>query len=126
MWRALSRRRHLQGDCGKIVIAVNDDIDADNADALLWAMAYRMNPAEDVLVVPHRGQGHGPKREHNQEEDSTLLMDATMKSDMPPLALPKQEYMERAQEIWEELGCALAPAVALVRLFARRLAAAVG
>ena len=35
----------------------------------------------------HRGQGHGPKRETDQEEDSTLLMDATMKSDMPPLAL---------------------------------------
>jgi 4-hydroxy-3-polyprenylbenzoate decarboxylase len=31
-------------------------------------------------------------------------MDATMKSDMPPLALPKREYMERAKAIWEELG----------------------
>ena len=27
-----------------------------------------------------------------------------MKSDMPPLALPKQEYMERAKRIWDELG----------------------
>ena len=27
-----------------------------------------------------------------------------MKSDMPPLALPKQEYMERAKKIWERLG----------------------
>jgi hypothetical protein len=31
-------------------------------------------------------------------------MDATMKSEMPPLALPKQEYMERAKAIWQELG----------------------
>ena len=23
---------------------------------------------------------------------------------MPPLALPKQEYMERARKIWDELG----------------------
>jgi len=59
---------------------------------------------EDVQTLPHRGQGHGPKREHGQEEDSTLLMDATMKGDMPPLALPKREYMERARKIWEELG----------------------
>ena len=29
-----------------------------------------------------------------------------MKSDMPPLALPKKDYMERAQRIWEELGLA--------------------
>jgi 4-hydroxy-3-polyprenylbenzoate decarboxylase len=33
-----------------------------------------------------------------------MLMDATMKGDMPPLALPKREYMERAKKIWEELG----------------------
>src|SRR5437879_13918146 len=67
-------------------------------------MAYRMNPLEDVQTLPHRGQGHGPRREHGQEEDSTLLMDATMKGDMPPLALPKREYMERATKPWEEPG----------------------
>jgi hypothetical protein len=27
-----------------------------------------------------------------------------MKGDLPPLALPKQEYMERAKSIWEKLG----------------------
>jgi 4-hydroxy-3-polyprenylbenzoate decarboxylase len=104
VWRGLYGAAYFKGDCGKICIAVNEDIDPDNADALLWAMAYRMNPVEDVQVLAHRGQGHGPKREHDQEEDSTLLMDATMKGDMPPLALPKQEYMERAKAIWEELG----------------------
>jgi 4-hydroxy-3-polyprenylbenzoate decarboxylase len=104
VWRALRGAAFFKADCGKICIAVNEDISADNADALLWAMAYRMNPVEDVQLVPHRGQGHGPKREHDQEEDSTLLMDATMKGDMPPLALPKREYMERAKTIWNELG----------------------
>jgi len=104
VWRGLYGAAYFKGDCGKICIAVNEDIDPDNADALLWAMAYRMNPTQDVQVLAHRGQGHGPKREHDQEEDSTLLMDATMKGDMPPLALPKQEYMERAKAIWDELG----------------------
>jgi len=104
VWRALYGAAFFKGDCGKICIAVNEDIKVDNADALLWAMAYRMNPVEDVQIIPHRGQGHGPKREHGQEEDSTMLMDATMKGDMPPLALPKREYMERAKAIWGELG----------------------
>ena len=27
-----------------------------------------------------------------------------MKEDLPPLALPKQEYMVRAKRVWEELG----------------------
>jgi len=104
VWRALNGAAFFKGDCGKICIAVNEDIEADNADALLWALAYRANPVEDVRTLPHRGQGHGPKREHDREEDSTLLVDATMKSDMPPLALPKREYMERAKATWERLG----------------------
>ncbi len=104
VWRALNGAAFFKGDCSKICIAVNEDIDPDNADALYWAMAYRMNPVEDVLTIAHRGMGHGPKRESAVDEDSTLLMDATMKSDMPPLALPKKDYMERARRIWEELG----------------------
>ncbi|HJU18284.1 MAG TPA: UbiD family decarboxylase [Stellaceae bacterium] len=104
VWRALYGAAFFKGDCGKITVAVDEDIAPDNADALLWALAYRANPAEDVMVVPHRGQGHGPKREHGGEEDATLLIDATMKGDMPPLALPKRAYMERARAIWEELG----------------------
>jgi UbiD family decarboxylase len=104
VWRALEGAASFKGDCGKICIAVNDDIDPDNADAILWAMAYRTNPVEDVETVKHRGQGHGPKRERGGDEDSTLLIDATMKGDMPPLALPKREFMERAKAIWDELG----------------------
>jgi UbiD family decarboxylase len=104
VWRALRGAAFFKGDMGKITIAITDDIDPDSSDAVLWSMAYRMNPIEDVQALPHRGQGHGPKREHGNEEDSTLLVDATMKSDMPPLALPKKEYMARAKAIWEELG----------------------
>jgi 4-hydroxy-3-polyprenylbenzoate decarboxylase len=107
VWRALYGTASFKADCGKICIAVNDDIDPDNSDAILWAVAFRMNPATDLQVLPHRSPGHGPEREHVEEEpedDATLLMDATMKEALPPLALPKQEYMERARKIWEELG----------------------
>jgi 4-hydroxy-3-polyprenylbenzoate decarboxylase len=104
VWRALNGASSFKGDCSKICIAINDDIDPDNADALLWALAYRHDPVEDVAVLPHRGQGHGPKREHSGEEDSTLLIDATMKGDMPPVALPAEEYMSHAKKIWERLG----------------------
>ncbi|MBF9036104.1 UbiD family decarboxylase [Rhodobacterales bacterium HKCCE2091] len=103
IWRALHGAAFFKGDCGKICIAVNDDIDVDSPDSILWAMAYRSNPVADMQLVPHRGQGHGPKREHDGEEDSTLLVDATMKSPMPPLALPAKEFMERAKGIWEEM-----------------------
>jgi 4-hydroxy-3-polyprenylbenzoate decarboxylase len=31
------------------------------------------------------------------------MIDATLKHDMPPLALPTEEFMTRAKKIWEEL-----------------------
>jgi UbiD family decarboxylase len=104
IWRSLYNAAFFKGDCSKICIAVNEDIDVDNADALLWAISYRSNPVKDIKTVNFRGQGHGPKREHSGEEDSSLLIDATMKSQMPPLALPAKQHMQRAMEIWQELG----------------------
>ena len=104
IWRSLYNAAFFKGDCSKICIAVNEDIDVDNADALLWAISYRSNPVKDIKTVDFRGQGHGPKREHSGEEDSSLLIDATMKSPMPPLALPAKQHMQRAMEIWQELG----------------------
>ena len=104
IWRSLYNAAFFKGDCSKICIAVNEDIDVDNADALLWAISYRSNPVKDIKTVGFRGQGHGPKREHSGEEDSSLLIDATMKSQMPPLALPAKQHMQRAMEIWQELG----------------------
>ena len=31
------------------------------------------------------------------------MIDATLKANMPPLALPREEFMVRAKGIWEEL-----------------------
>ena len=103
VWRALYGASSLQSACGKYVIAVSDDIDPENADAVWWSIAYRANPREDSAVLDHRHRGHGPKTEDPDFEDSTLLIDATLKGDMPPVALPKEAYMERARKIWERL-----------------------
>ncbi len=45
VWRALYGATSFKADCGKICVAVDDDIDPDNSDAILWALAFRMNPA---------------------------------------------------------------------------------
>src|SRR6195256_5447175 len=104
IWRALYGAAAWNRAAGKYVIAVNEDIDPDNADALLWSMSYRANPALDLQLLHHRDQGHGPRRHRNDGEDASVLIDATMKEDFPPISLPKREYMERAKKIWEELG----------------------
>ncbi len=104
VWRAMQAAANLRADCGKIVVAVSEDIDPTNADAVLWSLAYRANMGEDLHVVPHRSGGHGPKSGGGRKADATLMIDATAKGPMPPLALPSREYMEKARAIWEELG----------------------
>jgi len=109
VWRALHGASTLRADCGKICIAVSEDIDPTNTDAVMWSLAYRANPAEDVYIAPHRSSGHGPKS-GRRLSDATMLVDATLKQTFPPLALPARQFMERARAIWDELGLpALSP-----------------
>jgi 4-hydroxy-3-polyprenylbenzoate decarboxylase len=104
IWRALYGAAVLHRAAGKYVIALNDDIDPENADAIFWAMSYRANPSLDMHILPHRDQGHGPRSKRNGGQDASVLIDATLKENFPPISLPKKEYMERARAIWEELG----------------------
>ncbi|NNU80791.1 UbiD family decarboxylase [Halovulum dunhuangense] len=103
VWRGLHGAATLQAQCGKVVIAVSEDIEPNNADAIFWSIAYRSNITTDVVTVPYRSGGHGPKSK-GSVADGTLLIDATLKAPMPPLALPAEPFMRRAREIWEELG----------------------
>jgi hypothetical protein len=62
-----------------------------------------------MRIVPNRPLPWNPIRyvadgERYDVTDSTLLIDATLKAEFPPVALPAREYMERAKIVWEELG----------------------
>jgi 4-hydroxy-3-polyprenylbenzoate decarboxylase len=102
VWRALYASTTVQRPAGKFVIAIDDDIDPNNADAILWAMTYRAKPHLDMQIVPHREEGHGPRDKVRGSEDSSLLVNATLTQDYPPISLPKREIMERARVIWED------------------------
>ena len=103
VWRGLRGAASLRADCGKVVIAVSEDIDPTNTDAVLWSLAYRSNLSEDLKLEPYRSAGHVSKY-RGQTSDSTMLVDATLKQAMSPLALPAREFMGRARDIWRELG----------------------
>ena len=102
VWRALNGAATLQAQCGKIVIAVSEDIDARNTDAIFWSLAYRFNPIADTLIVPLQGRRAWPegRGQAGGEAESSILIDATLKHTTSPLALPAQT-----------LHGALAPAV---------------
>jgi 4-hydroxy-3-polyprenylbenzoate decarboxylase len=102
VWRALYGACSFQRASGKFVIAVDEGIDPENADAVLWAMSYRSRPDRDLRVVPDQDRGHGPRLFDGA--DASVLINATLRRDAPPISLPKRVFMERARAIWEELG----------------------
>jgi len=103
---------------GKIIIAVDEDIDPWDADAVNWAMGFRMQPHRDCRIVTFQAaELNDPslepldaliERRHathpERPEASRILVNATLKWDYPPLSLPKQQFMEEALRIWQEEG----------------------
>ncbi|MCC6887569.1 MAG: UbiD family decarboxylase [Hyphomicrobiales bacterium] len=104
IWRALSGAAALHRFAGKWIVAVDEDIAADNADALLWAMSYRCQPQHDLRLVPHKDPGHGPRGPRDDGETAAVLINATLKGTFAPVALPQREFMENAKKLWERLG----------------------
>ncbi|MCY3730748.1 MAG: UbiD family decarboxylase [Rhodospirillaceae bacterium] len=104
VWRALYGTATMHRFAGKWVIGVDEDIDPRNADALLWAMSYRCQPQHDMKVLEGKDPGHGPRGPLDDGESASVVIDARLKRDCAPVALPKQAFMERARAIWERLG----------------------
>jgi len=104
VWRALYATSTVHRFAGKWVIAVDEDIDPENADALFWAMSYRCQPQHDMRVLDHKDPGHGPRGPRDNGESASVLINALLKGEFAPVALPKREFMENAKAIWERLG----------------------
>lgn len=115
IWRALRAAASRHQGVGKIVIAVDEDIDPEDMDAVWWAIAYRCRPHMDMEILRHAEKGHAPPFEYSPKghdvvsysekaNDSSLLINAILREPFPPVSLPKKEYMENALKIWKELG----------------------
>lgn len=61
VWRALYAVSTAHRFAGKWVITIDEDIDPENADALLWSMSYRCQPQHDMRVLDKKDPGHGPR-----------------------------------------------------------------
>ena len=112
VWRALNGAVALMADFGKIIVAVDDDIDPRDADSVLWALCFRMQPDKDIRITPAKSIAMDPSIASPEEtryaekppEGSAMMINATRKWAYPPVSLPKREFMERAKEIWEREG----------------------
>jgi 4-hydroxy-3-polyprenylbenzoate decarboxylase len=108
VWRALYGASSYSSAVGKLTIAVNEDIEPENLDMVMWAMSYRMRPHQDLRILDHKDMGHGPRTgaddNHYEATDSAMLINAMLKRPFPPISLPGKQFMEGAKLIWEELG----------------------
>jgi UbiD family decarboxylase len=114
-WHALNGAASINFSWPRIIVAVDEDIDPWDPDAVNWAICYRMEPQRDIRIVSGKAfdldQAAAPPSVSMEERfypfpngSSALLIDATRKWPYRPVSLPKKEYMERAKQIWEEEG----------------------
>ena len=114
-WQALQAAVALDPSHGKFLIAVDEDIDSEDADSVNWALSFRMQPHRDVKITTHKfagldpsaappGSSHTEARFPSPSGCSAIMIDATRKWPYPPVALPSRKYMEAAKAKWEKLG----------------------
>ena len=96
---------------GKILIAVDKDVDPDSMDAVLWALAYSMQPHRDTEIITGKVPRLDPSMppgsagtEPGGTGASALLINACRKHPYLPVSLPRRDFMEAARTRWQALG----------------------
>ena len=110
-WQVLHAAVSYAPPIRKFVIVVDEDIDPWDANAVNWALSFRVQPHRDIRTTQGMVGWLDPSIAPMETVEypipsgaSALLIDATVKWDYPPVSLPKREFMERARQIWEEEG----------------------
>jgi 4-hydroxy-3-polyprenylbenzoate decarboxylase len=105
----------LGADAGKILIVVDEDIDARDADSVNWALSFHMQPHRDVRIldggmmgldpsiVPSEDFGEARSALLKEGRCSVLCIDATRPWAYKPTSLPGREFMEKAMALWQRL-----------------------
>ena len=111
-WQALNGAAAFAPGIGKFIVVVDEDIDPRDAESVNWALSFRVQPHLDIQITmgkeshldPSSAPPSNPETYPPPHGCSAILINATMKWPYPPVSLPRQEFMERAKQIWEEEG----------------------
>ncbi|MFC1907370.1 hypothetical protein ACFLW8_04725, partial [Chloroflexota bacterium] len=117
VWRALE----AAGDIfprAKIIVAVDEDINPWDSEAVNTVLCHRMQPHRDCRIIKLPATDlMDPSLEPVEEtlkkrdaryfelpESSRLFINAARQWPYPPLSLPKKEFMEEAIRLWQKEG----------------------
>lgn len=110
-WQALRTAAAFDSSLGKILIAVDSDIEPNSMDAVLWALSYSMQPHRDVEIirgkVPRLDPSVTPGADENYPDGlgaSAMLINACREHPYLPVSLPRRDFMETALARWQALG----------------------
>jgi 4-hydroxy-3-polyprenylbenzoate decarboxylase len=108
-WQAMYAAAGYEPSMGKMIIAVDEDIDPSDLESVVWALAFRTQPHRDTRILGDRLARLDPSLPAIpgapvEADASALLIDATRGRGYPPTSLPSAEHMEAAKGMWERLG----------------------
>ena len=97
----------------KIVVVVDDDINIRDPWQVDWAIAFRMQPATDIRIIPDTDPitldpsqplKDGKVLPAAEQVSSKLGIDATKKHPYPAPSVPPKEHLEKVAAQWERYG----------------------
>ncbi len=103
----------MNAGIGKIVIVVDDDINIRDPFQVDWAIAFRMQPSEDIRIVPETDPitldpsqplKDGKPVPSAEQVSSKLGIDATRKHAYPAPSVPPQEHLDKVAAQWDRYG----------------------
>lgn len=103
----------MNAGIGKIVIVVDDDINIRDPFQVDWAIAFRIQPDQDVRIVsstdpitldPSQPLKDGKPLPAAEQVSSKLGIDATRKHPYPAPSVPPKEHLEKVAAQWERYG----------------------
>jgi UbiD family decarboxylase len=115
-WKALNAAVAFEAAYGKIVVAVDEDVNPRDAEAIWWAITYHTQPHRDFRITrgkvglapysasPTAEEGMFSATYPDNEGISAIMIDATRKWAYPPISLPPKQIMEHAVVLWDKLG----------------------
>ncbi len=104
----LAANCHAGNYLGRFVVVVDEDIDPTNTFDIMWAMASRCDPVEDIDFIRRAWSGAlDPRKRVGDNHNSRAVVDATRpfewRDEFPPVAESSPELAAKTREKWGHL-----------------------
>ena len=103
----------MNAGLAKIVTIVDDDINIRDPFQVDWAIAFRMQPATDIRIIPDADPitldpsqplKDGKVMPASEQVSSKIGIDATRKHEYPAPSVPPQEHIDKVSAVWSKYG----------------------